>query len=208
VDRSGSMNGNKWNKAVQALQSCVAVMGEGDRAMITFFESKFRDFSEGPLPAHELRADSRFQELQRVGTAGGTELAPALRHVLEAAARHSAGRDRNLILITDAQIGNDRAILDLMRSAPDMPVHCFGIDIALNDALLLALSRQQGGSFHSLNPNDDIQAAVTALGRTLRQPVLLQPQLSEGWECADARIPNLYAARFSTSTRGRRQTSL
>lgn len=196
VDRSGSMAGMKWLKAVEALQNCVRMLGPDDRAMITLFENRFHDFAEGPLPAGELIEDPNFQSLPRMGTGGGTEMAPALRHVLEVAEAKSQGRERNLILITDAQIGNESAILDLMKEAPGMAVHCFGIDIALNDALLLALTRQQGGTFHSLNPNDDIQAAVSALGNTLRQPVLLDLRLSEGWESADAKLPNLYSGQI------------
>lgn len=196
VDRSGSMHGEKWNKAAEALQSCVRVLGPADRAMITFFESNHQDFAEAPQPVPDLLNDRQFQTIQRLGTAGGTNMRPALEHVLALAARHSRGRDKNLILITDAQIGNESAILDVMKSAPDFPVHCFGIDIALNDALLLALSRQQGGTFRSLNPRDDIQRAVTSLGATLGQPVLLDIQLPEGWELAEARIPNLYAGQI------------
>jgi Ca-activated chloride channel family protein len=196
VDRSGSMAGEKWNKAVEALQSCIKVLGAADRAMLTFFESRFQDFAERPLSPQELLQDRQFQTVKKMGTAGGTELRPALKHVLDVAARHSEGGCRNLILITDAQIGNESAILDLMRTAVNFPVHCFGIDVALNDSLLLALCRQQGGTFHSLNPNDDIERAVTGLGKTLGQPVLLELKLSEGWEVADAAIPNLYAGQI------------
>lgn len=196
VDRSGSMQGQKWSKAVEALQSCVNVLGPDDRAMVTLFETGFQDFAEGPLPVRTLLEDGQFQRLRAIGTGGGTNMAPALKHVLDIAGKASAGRDRNLILITDAQIGNETAILNLMKTAPDMAVHCFGIDIVLNDALLLALSRQQGGTFHSLNPNDNIQAVVTKLGKTLRQPVLLDLRLPEGWECGDAKIPNLYAGQI------------
>ncbi|HTV43260.1 MAG TPA: VIT and VWA domain-containing protein [Candidatus Sulfotelmatobacter sp.] len=195
VDRSGSMSGLKWEKAVEALQSCVGVLGPNDRVMVTIFESNFCDFAERPLPVKKMLADQQFQNLKELRAGGGTEMAPALKHVLDVAARNSAGRDKNLILITDAQIGNESTILDLMRAAPDMPVHCFGIDIALNDALLLALARQQGGAFHSLNPNDDIASLVTKLGNTLRQPELLDLHLSEGWEVADARIANLYSGQ-------------
>ena len=196
VDRSGSMRGEKWNKAAEALQNCVRVLGPSDRAMITFFESKYQDFAEAPQPIPDLLNDRQFQNIQRLGTDGGTNMGPALEHVLALAARHSRGRDKNLILITDAQIGNESAILDLMKTAPDLPVHCFGIDIALNDALLLALSRQQGGTFHSLNPRDDIRRAVTSLGAMLGQPVLLDIQLPEGWELAEAKVPNLYAGQI------------
>ena len=120
---------------------------------------------------------------------------PALKHVLEISARHSANRDKNLILITDAQVGNESGILEVMKTVPGLPVHCFGIDVALNDSLLLALCRQQGGTFHSLNPNDDIQQAVTSLGKTLGEPVLLDLELADGWEQADAAIPNLSAGQ-------------
>ncbi len=196
VDRSGSMQGEKWNKAAQALQSCMKVLGPADRAMITLFETHFQDFAERPLSVHELLEDRQFQSVVNLGTGGGTELRPALAHVLEVAAKHSAHKCKNLILITDAQVGNDSAIVELMKPARDFPVHCFGIDVALNDSLLLALCRQQGGTFHSLNPNDDIEGAVTALGKTLGQPVLLDLQLSAGWELADAVLPNLYAGQI------------
>lgn len=196
LDRSGSMAGQKWTKAVEALQSCVRILGPNDRAMITVFENSFRDFAEGPLPVAQVTADPQFDRLEQIGAKGGTNLAPALKHVLEIAGEKSKGRTKNLILITDAQIGNEPAILNLMRTAPDMAVHCFGIDIALNDALLLALTRQQGGTFQSLNPNENIQAEVAKLGKTLREPVLVDLNLLEGWEIADARIPNLYAGQI------------
>lgn len=196
VDRSGSMQGQKWAKAVEALGSCMRVLGPDDRAMITLFETGFQDFAEQPLPVAKISQDHQFERLEQIGTGGGTEMAPALKHVLEIAAEKSKGRNKNLILITDAQIGNESAILNFMRAAPDMAVHCFGIDIALNDSLLLALFRQQGGTFHPLHPNDDIESAVTKLGKTLREPVLLNLGLSDGWETADARIPNLYAGQI------------
>lgn len=196
VDRSGSMQGLKWQKAVDSLQSCVDILGPDDRVMITLFESHFRDFAEQPLSIQKIRSDHQFGNLKQLGTGGGTEMGPALKHVLEVAGRYSSGRQKNLILITDAQIGNETTILELMRTAPDMVVHCFGVDVALNDSLLLALARQQGGTFHSLHPNDDIPGLVTRLGRTLRQPELLDLCLSEGWEIADAQIPNLYSGQI------------
>jgi Ca-activated chloride channel family protein len=196
VDRSGSMRGQKWDKAVEALRGCMHVLGPDDRAMITLFETGFQDFAEQPLPVGKIIQDPQFKRLQQIGTGGATNMAPALEHVFKIADEKSNGRNKNLILITDAQIGNEPAILNLMRAAPDMAVHCFGIDIALNDALLIALARQQGGTFHSLHPNDDIEAEVAKLGKTLREPVLLNLSLSDGWETADVRIPNLYAGQI------------
>jgi Ca-activated chloride channel homolog len=196
VDRSGSMEGQKWQKAVEALQNCVEVLGPQDRVMVTVFETTFNDFAEAPLPPSELLQDPNFRNLSRMGTGGGTEMGTALTHVLDLIRKHSPDRRTNLVLVTDAEVGNEQEILEIMRQAPRLAVHCFGIDIALNDALLIALTRQQGGTFHSLHPNDDISAAVSALGRTLRQPVLLDLKLSDGWETADHRLPDLYAGQL------------
>lgn len=173
--------------------------------MITLFGTTCRDFAEAPLSKAQLIADANFRSLARLGTLGGTEMGPALRHVMDSAAAHSPQRHKHLFLITDAQVGNETAILKIASAMPDFRVHCFGIDTALNDSLLIALTRQQGGTFHSLTPNDDIRAAVTALGRTLRLPVLLDLAVPPGWELAGAKIPDLYAGQiryFSARTTG------
>ena len=196
VDRSGSMAGTKWQKAALAVQSCVKALGENDRAMVTLFGSHFNDFAEQPLPPRQLLADCNFQNLGKLPLDGGTELGPALRHILEISDLHSQHRQKSLILITDAQVGNETAILKIMEEAPDFPMHCFGIDISLNDSLLLALARQQRGTFHSLNPADDVAKAVTDLAQTIRHPVLQDLQIPGGWETAEAWIPPLYSGQI------------
>lgn len=209
VDRSGSMNGLKWHKAALAVQSCVAALAPEDRVMITLFGSHFNDFAEQPQSPGQLVVDVNFQKLQDLPMDGGTLLAPALHHVLEISAAHSVGRPKSLILITDAQVGNEPVILKILESVPDFPVHSFGIDIALNDALLLGLARQQNGTFHSLNPADDVAGAVTRLAQTIRHPVLTDLKLSGTWDLADASIPPLYAGQtYYLSARSPRQEEL
>ena len=197
VDRSGSMKGQKWEKAIQALHGCIAVMSPTDRVAVTLFESSFHDFDAEPVPPAALMADPRFRQLASVGTDGGTEMRAALLHVLEQVKAYSAGRPAVLVLITDAEIGNEGEITALMRQHPGLPVHCFGIDTTLNDSLLLDLVRQQGGTWHALQPKDDIAAIVTQLGRTLRQPVLVNFRVPAGWELAAGAIPNLYAGQIN-----------
>ena len=209
VDRSGSMAGIKWEKAALAVQTSVRNLTPKDRAMITLFNSDFTDFAEQPFPPEQLLAEKNFHTLGQLPPDGGTELAPALRHVQEVAAQHSPGRQKSLILITDAQVGNDNAILNLMKSTRDFPLHCFGVDVALNDALLLALARQQRGTFHSINPGDDVAQAVADLAQTIRHPVLQDLRLLDGWETADACIPPLYSGQvYRLSARSKLKETL
>src|SRR6266704_1758256 len=101
IDRSGSMEGLKWQKAVQAFLEFVRGLGKDDRVWATFFESNVRDLAEAPVPAHEVLADRAVGKLEALGTTGGTELLPALKHVLSKIAIHSTERPMSLVLITD-----------------------------------------------------------------------------------------------------------
>jgi len=226
VDISGSMAGVKWQKAALAVQTCVARLAESDRVMLTLFNNGVRDFAEQPLPPAQLLADAHFQQLPQLQANGGTELGQALQHVLDLAVTHSVEarasapvslqpqpalkraapspeRHKALILVTDAQVGNESVILKIAEAAIDFPIHCFGLDIALNDALLLALARQQHGTFHSLNPRDDVPKIVSELAQTIRHPVLRDLSLSAGWEPDVKYLPPLYSGQvFRLAARG------
>src|SRR4029079_17713081 len=107
LDRSGSMQGLKWNKTVQAFREFVKLLGPKDRVWATLFESTFRDLAERPLSQLEVLNDSAVQQLEKLGAAGGTELMPALKHVLEKIDTLSREQPVSLVIITDGQIGNE-----------------------------------------------------------------------------------------------------
>lgn len=174
LDQSGSMEGLNWQKSIQALHAFVQELGPKDRVWITFFESGYQDFSEQPMTRDALLADPMFLDLELLGTRGGTELLPALEHVMLKLAEHSAGRHTRLVLITDGQVGNEDQVLRRMNSlrARCVPVHCFGIDTAVNDALLKSMASRTGGRCALMTPEEDIPAAVKALAVVLRSPVL------------------------------------
>jgi len=195
LDRSGSMSGLKWEKAVQAFRETLNTLRDGDRVWLTVFESKYLDFDRQPVSPAQMLGDPLLWEALNLGTTGGTEIVPALSHVLKQVERFSSKRRASLLLLTDAQVGNDEAVLQTCARIPRLPIHCFGIDIALNDALLKALARQQGGSFHSIHPNDDIIGIVAGLAGGIRSPVLTDVSLSEGWEIADGELQDLHAGQ-------------
>lgn len=184
LDRSGSMEGENWQQCTKALHAFVHELGARDRVWITCFESSHQDFSESPMLRDELLADPSFQNFEQVGTRGGTELLPALEHVLQIRAKYSSEVPARLILITDGQVGNEPEILQLMRGpqAAQLPVHTFGIDRSVNDAFLQQMAAQSGGRCTLMTPQDDIPAAVRKLGATLRRPVLTHLQLAAGVE--------------------------
>jgi Ca-activated chloride channel family protein len=196
LDRSGSMQGAKWEKTCEAFLGFLRLLGADDRAWATLFETDFRDLAEVPLPAAKLLSDRAVLNLASLGTAGGTELAPALGHVL-AKLRGKVDPRRGspvLIIITDGQVGNEEEITQMLAEAGDLTVHAFGIDTAVNDAYLRELAQTHGGACALMTPNDDISGAVTALAEQLRHPVLTGLGVGPGWELPDGgKLRDLFA---------------
>ncbi|MBP7949177.1 MAG: VWA domain-containing protein [Verrucomicrobiales bacterium] len=183
VDRSGSMGGKKWTATAQALRAFLGHLAPQDRAWVTFFESDFQDLAEKPLSPAALLAEKAIRKLEDWAVGGGTELLPAVRHVLEKCKALSPGRNVAVVVITDGQMGNEAEIRQAFRTHPDIRVHTFGIDTCVNDAFLKGLARQQRGSCHLVTPNDDIASTIAALGARLRRPVLTDLRLTApGWE--------------------------
>ncbi len=204
VDRSGSMAGTKWDRTCEALRAFVDLLGEEDRVWITLFESSHRDFAEAPKPAPEVRADRGFQQLKALGVAGGTELLPAALHVLRKIEHHSRKRRATVILITDGQVGNDREIERAFAKHPQIRVHTFGIDTAVNDAFLKSLARQHHGGCWLQTPHDDIAGTIASLGDRLRRPVLTEVSVAGSWKGSGAPCPDLHAREIVTlALRGR-----
>jgi Ca-activated chloride channel homolog len=192
IDRSGSMQGLKWQKAVEAFREFLKGLGKNDRVWATFFESNVRDLAEAPLPAHEVLADRAVHNLEALGTTGGTELLPALEHVLSKIAMHSTERPKSLVLVTDGQVGNEAQILKALSRHSQLRVHVFGIDVAINDGFLQKLAAQQHGSSCLMSPQDDIVGAVARLGNRLRRPVWTSIHVQDGWEIVGQTLPDLY----------------
>ena len=92
VDRSGSMAGVKWTKTAEALIAFAHAAVQNDRVWITFFESNYRDFAEKPLERDALLRDPKFQSIAALGTGGGTELLPALQHIMTVEQQFSTQR--------------------------------------------------------------------------------------------------------------------
>lgn len=123
LDRSGSMDGEKWLKAVKAFRAFLQHLGPRDRAWLGLFNDGCRDFAERPMTRAELEGDAGLVSLDRMSPGGGTELRPAIDHALEAMGRHSTDRPAQLILITDGQVGNEAAILQTMAKFPAIRCH-------------------------------------------------------------------------------------
>ena len=198
VDRSGSMAGDNWSATCRAFRSFLGNLAPQDRVWVTFFESTFRDLAEKPLPPAAILAEPVVQKLEEWPVGGGTELLPALQHVVAAVQKHSGERRAVIVLITDGQVGNEQAIIETMKSLTNLRVFCYGIDMAVNDAFLRKLAAQQRGACCLATPRENMEGKVAGLAAKLRHPVLTDLQPPPGWELPADGIPDLHAGECLT----------
>lgn len=199
LDCSGSMGGDKWSQACEAMGECARALRPEDRVWVTCFATHFTDYSEMPIPVGEFLAADPVVRLQSCPAGGGTELVPALRHVVAAVGRHSQERKPVLVLVTDGQVGDEAGVSFALAPVPQLVVHAFGIDTVVNDALLTQVARQQRGRAIFLRPEEDVVAAVRKLGSLLSAPVVTDLGVPVGWESADGPLPDLYAGEHAVA---------
>jgi Ca-activated chloride channel family protein len=183
LDRSGSMQGANWTGACKALAAFVPRLHPDTRLWLSLFESTVRDYDAVPVRAGDIDFGTDGKRIHHHGTAGGTELVPALRHLGEKMREHSAGRSTVVLLITDGEVGNEHGAVSAAQQL-GCPVHLLGVAMTANDGLD-AIARSTGGRSVFLAPGEDIPAAVERFAPILRAPVITGLSLTPGWQTAD-----------------------
>ena len=183
LDRSGSMQGANWTGACKALAAFIPRLHPDTRVWLTLFETDTQDYDAVPVRAGDIDFGPDGKSIHRHGTAGGTELVPALRHLEAKMREHSAGRATAVLLITDGEVGNEHGAVNAAKQL-GCPVHLLGVAMTANDGLE-AIARETGGRSVFVAPGEDIPAAVERFAPILRAPVVTGLTITPGWQTAD-----------------------
>mmetsp|Transcript_98476 Transcript_98476/g.301267 ORF Transcript_98476/g.301267 Transcript_98476/m.301267 type:complete len:937 (-) Transcript_98476:260-3070(-) len=145
LDRSGSMQGDRIQRAAEALQLFLRSLPRACRFNILGFGSKYEVLFQGasvPYDADSLRTASL--HAQRVqADLGGTELLDPLRYVLES--DETPGYRRALVLLTDGQVSNVNSVFCLAQHH-DARIYTLGIGSSVSHELVEGLAEASGGA--------------------------------------------------------------
>jgi Ca-activated chloride channel family protein len=194
VDNSGSMQGESMLQAKAAVDRALGRLRPDDRFNVIRFDDSTEAVFPAPVPAdagHLLAAREFVQGLQ---ADGGTELYPALE--LAFAQAPSPGHLRQLVLITDAGIGNEQQLLQLIETGRgDARLFAVGIGSAPNAHFLRRAAELGQGTDVLVRDLAQVDARIDALLAKLGAPVLRD--LALAWpgpaEVYPERLPDLYA---------------
>jgi Vault protein inter-alpha-trypsin domain/von Willebrand factor type A domain len=195
IDRSGSMEGSSIEEVHNALIVCLRSMMAGCRFNIVGFGSTYeslfpesRHYDEASLNEASAHAASLMADM------GGTEILPALRHVLEL---NRSELSRQVVVLTDGQVTNTDAVLELVRShSSHTRVFSFGIGAGSSRHLVQGMAREGRGSAEFIAPGERIEPKVVRLFNRLLTPALTDVRVD--WDglpvvAAPSQVPPVFA---------------
>ena len=201
LDRSENMAGEKIRRAKETLRHCIYNLTNRDRFNILAFNSDIIPLNTMNNGEEELghefwnSAPAAFGELldvrrkrkealafiERIEGRGGTNIGDALLTALSA--KSDPNRPRIIVLLTDgADAMNAPRILENIAeaNADQARIFVIGVGDGPNVHLLDRLAVDNGGIYRHLEPNEDIEVAVSSLFREINDPVLTNIEIDFG----------------------------
>lgn len=196
VDTSCSMSGFPLDTARDVMRHAIAGMHPEDSFTILRFSSETSSLSHRPLPNTETNRNHGQVFVDGFLGGGGTHMEPGVRAALDIP--HDPNRLREIFIVTDAEIGNEREVLTLIEQRlGSARVHTLGIGSAPNRALIESIARVGRGTSDVIRPDEDAEAAVLAWYDRIRSPLLTEVEVDfEGVDVFDMvpdPLPDLYA---------------
>ncbi|HET9284767.1 MAG TPA: marine proteobacterial sortase target protein [Candidatus Angelobacter sp.] len=185
IDVSGSMEGTSIQQARGALLQALDQLQPGDRFGILAFSSGYQEFSPEPLAAtnDNLAAARRYVKSLEAG--GGTEMLPALEHLMQKP--QLPGYLRHIVLLTDGDLGNEEEIFAALRSQlGNARLYTVAIGSEPNTFLATKMAQFGRGTFTHIADINEVQQQMSRLFENIESPVLTDVKLSfEGVQVED-----------------------
>jgi len=195
IDVSGSMAGTSITQAREALLQALDRLGPNDRFGILAFNNDYYEFASEPLTAttENLSAGRRF--VQNLEAGGGTEMLPALLHLMQKP--EASGYLRHIVLLTDGDLGNEEEIFAALRlKLGGARLYTVAIGSAPNFFLASKMAQFGRGTFTHIADIGEIREQMRRLLETIESPVLTDVKLTfEGVQTAEVypqRVPDLF----------------
>lgn len=181
LDCSGSMDGEKFIQAQDAVRFILENLNPDDRFNLITFSTGVEVYSSGLQPASE--AKDALPWVDRLRAEGSTDINRAL---LEAAYMVDQERPTYLIFLTDGlptvgEVDNQRIIDNLEGSAPkNLSLFAFGVGYDVDTYLLDSLAQAHHGSSTYVVPGEQLDEVLSAFYSKISAPVLTDLNLDFG----------------------------
>lgn len=220
-DHSGSMHGRKVEQAKEALRYCVQNLNDGDRFNLILFNEDITSLADrlnrgeewfggerwpdSAVLSHGLvdlkgGREKAFAFIENIDGRGMTNINDALLTAL--AEKPDPNRPRIIVFLTDGcptvGVTDAARILENVAKANQNQsrIFVFGVGYDVNVRLLDKMAADNGGTRNYVEPNEDIEDAVSSLFRKMNEPVLVDAEINFGQiltkEISPKDLPDLF----------------
>lgn len=181
ADTSGSMQGEKIDQAKKALKYVINALNPADRFSIIQFNTDVDSFKSHIVQATPENKKAALSFIDDMEARGGTNISDAL-HTGTTMLNEVTERPGYIVMMTDGEptVG-ETDIGQLLKSvAPkrDLRVFDFGVGYDVNTKLLNKLAEQHHGTAQYVEPNENLETALSAFYEKIKSPVLSNVQIA------------------------------
>jgi len=182
LDRSGSMEGEKFKQARDAAVAVIDGLREGELFNIVDYSDSVSSFEKSPIAKTPASAQQAKAYLGALRPNGGTNIHDALLDALRPGV--AGGSLPMIIFLTDGLptvgITNEVAIRDAVKAANshNRRLFSFGVGYDVNTPLLSSISASSRGAPTYVLPGENIENKVSQVFRRLDGPRLASPNLT------------------------------
>jgi Ca-activated chloride channel family protein len=194
LDTSGSMSGEPLDQARAVVSALVGSLGDEDQLELIEFSDAPRRWKAGPVAATDKARREALAWLAGLEAGSSTEMAHAL---LEALHPLRGDAQRQVVLVTDGQIGFEQEILRTVieRLPAGSRLHAVAVGDAVNRSLTGPAARAGRGVEVVVGLEEPAEAAAARLLARTVSPVVTEVVVDGDAlvGAASARVPDLFA---------------
>jgi Ca-activated chloride channel family protein len=198
LDRSGSMDGEKFRQAQAAIDYILRHLNTGDRFNLITFSTSTERYANSLRPVED--ADNARDWVNGLRAEGSTDINRAL---LEAAAMMDSERPTYIIFLTDGLptegvTDSQRIVDNFAETAPvDLRLFVFGVGYDVDTFLLDSLAQGHHGRTTYVLPGDRLDEILSSFYANISTPVLTNLELDFGglsvYDLYPFPLPDLFA---------------
>jgi Ca-activated chloride channel family protein len=176
VDTSGSMSGDKMDKAKDALNFCLEHLRSDDLFNIIRFSSDVDLFSDGPVNASESNLERAKEFVHGMRALGGTAISDALAAALEQPEEDAV--PHIIVFLTDGmptvgQTDTDRIVDDVDRANDHRArIFVFGLGEDVNANFLDSISQENRGASEYAQGGEELEQKLSGFYGKIAFPVM------------------------------------
>ncbi len=183
VDTSGSMSGEKIKQAKEALKFIINRLNPDDRFALLQFNTDVSFFGGELLPANAEKKRLALDYVDILQAQGSTNIEAAMKEGFAQLKNHDATRPAYVIFLTDGEptvgITDTEGLVKVADQANtyNAKLFSFGVGYDLNAVLLGKLSDHNHGATTFVEPNENLELAMTSFYKKIEAPVLTDATL-------------------------------